>query len=464
MSNLALAKGGTDAVVKPYTHELDPGFNNAILLGMPVTTIAKRVGKMRTPNYINVHTHCQRQWFTFGPLEGEINLNELTDVANPVNRRISCQTANADKVKPEAFDHIINVVFRYNQTLISPLDAAELLNPRRVKQTDKYPTARERREYTKNNVQRLPAYPVTLVHVKWRDSSNLTWETASELKRLLSRRRFEVERKIYGVALYRATQIEPFVRRNRYQSWFGSYQGTIKLDTKAIMPQKQDQTFKVNNQNSGKLSVIAAVARSDALQTQLPCSILTTKVAATHHRNHHEVKENSHGTGALKDHAASPEQEMMATGRRESFIERLPVELIVQIYNYLLEGTPFHQDAKDPWISLKLTCRKFNLERRLWSDEYREIVDCGRDICTKESSQEISSYRRRWKLESPAMWHALPLNVAGLNELLKSDETARKLRGIRFVRCSCRRNDYYPEEWDTLEENLHRAEKLKDLR
>jgi hypothetical protein len=197
-------------VPSPFTH-------TGPLSRIPVTTIAKHMGRRTSSTYINMHSHGQCRWYTYSTARHETSLENLIDVANPISRRISqVKDPRAERLRPEAFSKITDVVFRYDGSTMFPLEAVELLNPRIIKQTDRYSNTRKRKDYTKDHNGRcLPKYPCSLVQVKWRDTGESSWETASDLKRLLSKNLFEVERKIYAVALGQALGIELLIRGNR---------------------------------------------------------------------------------------------------------------------------------------------------------------------------------------------------------------------------------------------------------
>jgi hypothetical protein len=111
--------------------------------------------------------------------EHEASLEDLIDIANPISRRNSRQLKDpqAERVRPEAFSKIIDVVFRYDGSTMFPLEAVELLNPRIIKQANRYSNTRKRKDYTKDhNGQCLPRYPCSLVQVKWRDTGESSWE------------------------------------------------------------------------------------------------------------------------------------------------------------------------------------------------------------------------------------------------------------------------------------------------
>ena len=134
------------------------------------------------------------------------------------------------------------------------MEAAELLNPDKVKNADELRTSRERRDWLKKKKGNyLDKYPITHVDVKFHQSINTTvrrlkdkgenvhnnWEVCSQYKSLYRKDQIKAERRIYEAAQNQAKRFTEWYER-QHPHEFAEYQRSLSRDP-TVQPFKRSK-------------------------------------------------------------------------------------------------------------------------------------------------------------------------------------------------------------------------------
>ncbi|KAK5215387.1 hypothetical protein LTR72_011556 [Exophiala xenobiotica] len=185
--------------------------------GAPCVTVAKkcmRGYRDEAPMYLNRYGPRRCGWFVFSTtllLPDGVEEKDLVNVSEKMDRILDYPRRQGEP-KPRLGDvqGYLNIVWDYGKLEGNPLEAAELLNPRKVKQTDIYPTEKERRH---NKLDKYPQVKIQLQFKKtWKTDSvekATSWELGSAFRQLYRKEQIKAEDEVYRMAL---NQAERFLR------------------------------------------------------------------------------------------------------------------------------------------------------------------------------------------------------------------------------------------------------------
>ncbi|KAJ9493564.1 hypothetical protein H2202_010959 [Exophiala xenobiotica] len=224
--------------------------------GAPCVTVAKKCmtgHRDEAPMYLNRYGPRRCGWFVFSTTmllpdgadeKGLVNVSEKMD-------RILDRPRRQGEPKPRLGDvqGYLNLVWDYGKLEGDPLEAAELLNPRRVKQTDIYPTEKERRH------KKLDKYPQVKIQLQFKKSwktdsieKATSWELGSAFRQLYRKEQIKAEEEVYRMAL---NQAERFLR------WYQSIKPD-DFDDKGVYkrsPSREPTTIPLNRTTTTTTSV-----------------------------------------------------------------------------------------------------------------------------------------------------------------------------------------------------------------
>ena len=200
--------------------------------GVPCTTVAKRCKKGDddpAPLFLNRYGPRAVGWFVWRTTPANLDGRSIDDLQNVSEKfhRVLDQPVKQGTPRYRASDvfGIMNIVWDCEGFQERPMEAAELLNPDRVKRADELTTAKARRDWLKEKENRLDKYPTTHVDVKFHKRINdvtgrlkdagvdvfSNWETGSQYKSLYRKAQIEVERRVYQAAKRQA---------ERFTQWY----------------------------------------------------------------------------------------------------------------------------------------------------------------------------------------------------------------------------------------------------
>ncbi|KAK5246958.1 hypothetical protein LTR99_010963 [Exophiala xenobiotica] len=189
--------------------------------GAPCETVAKKCTRGyrdEAPTYLNRYGPRRCGWFVFSTtllLPDGVEEKDLVNVSEKMDRILDYPRRQGEP-KPRLGDvqGYLNIVWDYGKLEGNPLEAAELLNPRKVKQTDIYPTEKERRH------NKLDKYPQVKIHLQfkknWKTDSGekaTSWELGSAFRQLYRKEQIKAEDEVYRMALNQA---------DRFLRWYQS--------------------------------------------------------------------------------------------------------------------------------------------------------------------------------------------------------------------------------------------------
>ncbi|KAJ9493559.1 hypothetical protein LTR99_011179 [Exophiala xenobiotica] len=224
--------------------------------GAPCVTVAKkcmRGNRDESPTYLNRYGPRKCGWFVFSTtllLPDGAEEKDLVNVSEKMDRILDYPRRQGEP-KPRLGDvqGFLNIVWDYGKLEGDPLEAAELLNPRKVKQTDKYPTEKERRH---NKLDKYPQVKIQLQFKKnWKTDSvekATSWELGSAFRQLYRKEQIKAEDEVYRMALKQA---------ERFLHWYQSIKPD-DFDEKGVYkrsPSREPTTVPLNRTRTTTTSV-----------------------------------------------------------------------------------------------------------------------------------------------------------------------------------------------------------------
>lgn len=219
-----------DAEPKPLQADTETG---ELFPGVPCTTVAKRCKKGNddpAPQFLNRYGPRAVGWFVWSTSPANLAGRSTDDLQNVSEKfhRVLDQPLEQGKPRYRASDvsGIMNLVWDCEGFENSPMEAAELLNPNKVKKADVLETDKARRQWLKEKKKNsLDKYPITHVDVKFYKRINDTvprlkdkevnflsnWETGSQYRSLYRKDQIKAERRIYEAAKWQA---------QRFNHWY----------------------------------------------------------------------------------------------------------------------------------------------------------------------------------------------------------------------------------------------------
>ncbi|KAH0835291.1 hypothetical protein AYO21_01516 [Fonsecaea monophora] len=139
--------------------------------GAPCVTVAMRCKRQNdsSPMYLNRYGPRRCCWFVrITDLKGSVDVEKLQDVAYNYERVLDYPRRKGEpRIGASSVQGIITIVWDCQGFEDDPLQAAELLNPKKVKQADTLSTPKTRQDWLKLPGHKLERYRATHVEVKF---------------------------------------------------------------------------------------------------------------------------------------------------------------------------------------------------------------------------------------------------------------------------------------------------------
>ncbi|ETN36741.1 uncharacterized protein HMPREF1541_09019 [Cyphellophora europaea CBS 101466] len=202
--------------------------------GVPCVTVAKRCKKGNddpAPLFLNRYGPRAKGWFVWSTtphIRDGMSVEDLQNVSERFHRVLDYpREQGKPKYRAANVHGILNIVWECEGLEQSPQEAAELLNPAKVKKAVELPTSKSRRDWLhKGKDHRLENYRITHIDVKFHQKINgLTtrpdnkdqgdvynnWELATQYKALYRKDQIKAEWRVYEAAKLQA---------KRFLDWF----------------------------------------------------------------------------------------------------------------------------------------------------------------------------------------------------------------------------------------------------
>ncbi|ETN44768.1 uncharacterized protein HMPREF1541_10438 [Cyphellophora europaea CBS 101466] len=249
---------GDDA--EPIPLQADSG-SGEIFPGVPCTTVARRCKKGDddpAPLFLNRYGPRAKGWFVWSTTPALADGQKIEDLQNVSERFHRVLDFPREQGKPRYRASnvygILNIVWDCEGLQGSPMEAAELLNPGKVKRAEELKTPKARRDWLQKDDHFLDKYPTTHMDVKFHQKINgftnnpvaktkedlfTSWEVASQYKALYRKEQIKSEWRVYEAAQQQAKRFTDWYAKNLPEQ-FSDYRRSLSRDP-TVQPFKRSE-------------------------------------------------------------------------------------------------------------------------------------------------------------------------------------------------------------------------------
>jgi hypothetical protein len=245
---------------EPIPLQADSG-SGEIFPGVPCTTVARRCKKGDedpAPLFLNRYGPRAKGWFVWSTTPALVEGQKIEDLQNVSERFHRVLDFPREQGKPRYrasnVHGILNIVWDCENLQDDPLEAAELLNPEKVKRAAKLTTFKARRDWLQKEEHSLAKYPTTHMDVKFHQKINgatnnpaakhqgelfASWEVASQYKALYRKDQIKAEWRVYEAARQQAIRFNDWYAKALPEQ-FSEYRRSLSRDP-TVQPFKRSE-------------------------------------------------------------------------------------------------------------------------------------------------------------------------------------------------------------------------------